>query len=135
MTAAAAPPPLQPVSPPMERGPAPAAVHPPPMQMPQASPAVDPKTGLMPPQLQHEIGLQQPRPMTGQSPYPAGPPPVVAPAPQPRTNGASPPPNGAAPANAAPPAPPRPAPDFTNLPPAIAESLARLAGSLPRKPN
>jgi hypothetical protein len=121
----------------MDRGAAPAAVHPPPMQMPPgASPAVDPKTGLMPPQLQHEIGLQQPKPMTGQPPHPAAPPPPLM-APAPRTNGAPPPANGAAPAAAAPPppAPPRPAPDFTNLPPAIAESLARLAGSLPRKPN
>lgn len=135
---AAAPPPPQPASPAMDRGPAPAAVHPPPMQMPPgAPPAVDPKTGLMPPQLQHEIGLQPARPVIGQPPHASVAPPLVAPAP--RTNGPPPPANGAAPAPAAaapsPPAPPRPAPDFTNLPPAIAESLARLAGSLPRKPT
>ncbi|MFA5948973.1 MAG: EAL domain-containing protein [Hyphomicrobium sp.] len=32
-------------------------------------------------------------------------------------------------------APPRPAPDFSGLPPSIAESLARLAGNTPRKPS
>jgi hypothetical protein len=103
------------------------AVHPPPIQMPSGQPMIDPKTGLM----------AQARPIAVQAP-PTGPIPVVAPAPQPRANGTTPPQNGAAAAAAAPPPPPaapRPAPDFTNLPPAIAESLARLAGTLPRKPN
>jgi hypothetical protein len=106
--------------------PMPNAVHPPPIQMPPGQPMIDPKTGLMAPA----------RPITVQAP-PTGPMPVVAPAPQPRANGTPPPQNGAAAAAAPPPppAPPRPAPDFTNLPPAIAESLARLAGTLPRKPN
>jgi hypothetical protein len=104
--------------------------------MPASPPAVDPKTGLMPPQLQHEIGLQQPRPITGQPPHPSGPPPLVAPAPQQaRGNGGPMPQNGPASAGPAQPTPSRPAPDFTNLPPAIAESLARLAGSIPRNPN
>jgi diguanylate cyclase (GGDEF)-like protein/PAS domain S-box-containing protein len=60
---------------------------------------------------------------------PAGPPPMPA--------GAAPPaqrPPAAAPAaSSRPAAPPRAQPDFSNLPPAIAESLARLAGSS-RKP-
>jgi hypothetical protein len=45
-----------------------------------------------------------------------------------------PPPPVVAPVVAAPKPPPAPAPDFSKLPPAIAESLARLAGiETPRK--
>jgi diguanylate cyclase (GGDEF)-like protein/PAS domain S-box-containing protein len=67
---------------------------------------------------------------------PAGFPPVP---PSPMPGGAAPPPPprpGAAAGGgaSAKPAPSRPQPDFSNLPPAIAESLARLAGTS-RKPN
>ncbi len=102
------------------------AVHPPPIQMPSGQPMIDPKTGLTAPA----------RPIAVQAP-PTGPIPVVAPAPQPRANGTTPPQNGAAAAAAPPPPPCRPTSraGFYHLPPAIAESLARLAGTLPRKPN
>ena len=102
----------------VQNGPAP---HPSPLQRTAVTEAaLDPKTGLPPP----HIAQQRP----GGAPLQ----PAVAPAPPrlaplPAASQPAPPPQPAAQA--------RPAPDFANLPPAIAESLMRLAGSLPRKSN
>ncbi len=121
------PPPMPPPSPPPLPGPALSALTPPappPHVVPEAprpilvQPAPPPVPGAgLPAGLPPNIGVQ---------PSPSGPPQV-----QPRVQAAKP-----APAAASRPAPgpARPDPDFSNLPPAIAESLARLAG-VARKQN
>lgn len=116
--APAAPPPL-----PVASGPRPASAPPtlPPLPDLPTRPILVQPSAPPPP-------AQGPRPAAA-APLAGAPPPVQAP-PLPVGNGSAPP--RAAPMK--PPAPPRDEPDFSNLPPAIAESLARLAG-VARKPN